>query len=138
MEQPIKYNSFTEEQKNEFVVLSYLGYTVTRVNGRFVYITGSCPTTMWGTEEETYLKIVKSLICFYETMSKFRVTKSWDKLIPVIIKLRSEKNYTEKYKNQIKNIDYWLNHLNIDMVSRYVAGAINVLNGKKGVRLTIN
>jgi len=137
MKEPIKYQTFTEEEKNEFIVLTYIGYKIEIEDGRFIHNEGSCPVEFWGSKEETYLKIVKDLINYAPCLSQFRRTKSWDKIIPIILNLRQEKNYTKKYKNQLNNIDYWLNKLNIDMVSRYVAGAINILNGKRGVTLTI-
>lgn len=140
MKEPITYRTFTEQEKNEFVVLSYMGYYINKEGvekgwtsgDRFSYNRGSCGVTSHGTEDETYLTIVNETINRSSIMAQYRVTKSWDKIMPVIRKLRNECNYTEKYKNQIAKIDHWLNKLEIDMCARYVAGAINVLNGKDG------
>lgn len=140
MKEPITYRTFTEQEKNEFVILKYLGYKIEKqgiehgwTSGEwFSYNGGGRGVTSNGTEDETYLTIVNDSINRSSTMAKYRTTKSWDKLIPIIEKLRHEYNYTEKYKNQLAKVDYWLNKLNIDLCARYVAGAINVINGKDG------
>ncbi len=134
MKEPITYRTFTEQEKNEFIVLTYLGYKIEKEplgSGEwFSYTGGGRSINSYGSEDETYLTIVNEMIKRSSIMAEYRVTKNWDRLIPVIKKLRREQNYTEKFKNQLNKVDYWLNKLDIDMCSRYVAGSINVLNGK--------
>lgn len=138
--EPIDYKKYNQDEKNEFLIKSYSGYYIEKegiekgwTSGNwFSYTGGGCGVNMHGTEDETYAYIVAGMICKHPNMVKYRYSKSWDKLIPIIQKLRNEKVYTQAFKNQMRQIDYWLNGLMIEQVVKYIAGAINVLHGKKG------
>lgn len=141
MKEPFNYKLFNAEEKYEFLILSYKGYFIERqgiekgwTNGdRLDYTGGNCSVVSHGrSEDETYAYIVENLICKKEPMIKYRHSKSWDKLIPIILKLRGERCFKQAFKNQMNQIDHYLNYLDIETTVKYIAGAINVLNGKRG------
>lgn len=143
MKEPYDYKKFTPEQKALFTIASFMGFDVVEVgvkegwnHNRFCSNWPDGTTMMHQSvgikKDEVYSKQVQHLI-----NDKFgnagAYLKSWDKLIPALKKLRANPEHKAAFTNQLSQIDYWLiKYFDIESTVKYVVGAINVLNGKRG------